>query len=160
MSAPRGPVCGWLWVRCLDCRTVWKEACRDILSPSRVDCPNRCDHGGNTEVWKRAEADLERDSSGNLRSHQIEILPAVLVDDPVHAYGRMIMCHMMSKDLNALHEMADKIGVARKWFQNKPGGTPHYDICKSKRALAIRYGAVESDRHGIVEVIRHFRKTG
>ena len=82
----------------------------------------------------------------------------VVVDAPIHPYGRMMMCHMMSKDLEALHAMAGKIGIARRWFQAKPGGAPHYDVCKAKRGLAIKFGAVETDRNGIVEIIRHFRQ--
>jgi hypothetical protein len=39
-----------------------------------------------------------------------------------------------------LHVMADKIGVARKWYQVAPSGD-HYDIAMSKRELAIEYGA-------------------
>lgn len=40
--------------------------------------------------------------------------------------------------------MATKIGVARKWWQSpeKTSGS-HYDICLSKKALAIQYGAIE-----------------
>jgi len=40
--------------------------------------------------------------------------------------------------------MAAKIGVARKWWQSpeKKSGS-HYDICLSKKALAIQYGAIE-----------------
>jgi hypothetical protein len=40
--------------------------------------------------------------------------------------------------------MAAKIGVARKWWQSpeKTSGS-HYDICLSKKALAIQYGAIE-----------------
>ena len=69
----------------------------------------------------------------------------------------MKMCHMMSKNLDKLHEMADKIGIKRKWFQDK-GSCPHYDICKSKRKLALNYGAVEfEDRFQQVEIIRHFK---
>lgn len=37
-----------------------------------------------------------------------------------------------------LHDMADRIGVARKWYQGD-----HYDIALSKRALAVQHGAVE-----------------
>ncbi len=81
----------------------------------------------------------------------------VFVDDAIYPYGRMMMCHMMSKDVEALHAMASKIGIARKWFQNKKGRTPHYDICKSKRALAVKFGAIETDRRGMVEIIRHFK---
>lgn len=71
---PRSPVCGWQWVKCDDCGTTWKETSRDILSPSHVDCPNHCDHGGDTHVWKTERADLPRDQSGNLLEYQREIL--------------------------------------------------------------------------------------
>jgi hypothetical protein len=71
---PRRPVCGWRWVKCDDCGTTWKETSRDILSPSGVDCPNRCDHGGDTHVWKTERADLPRDQSGNLLEYRREIL--------------------------------------------------------------------------------------
>jgi hypothetical protein len=64
----------------------------------------------------------------------------VYVDEAVWSFGRMKMCHMMSRNLDRLHEMADRIGVNKKHFQN--GRHPHYDICKSKRELAIRLGAV------------------
>lgn len=79
----------------------------------------------------------------------------VYVDFPRHRYGGMIMCHMVSESLEALHAMADKIGIKRKWFQNH--GTPHYDICKSKRALAIRHGAIECDRRQIYKIIKFHR---
>lgn len=39
------------------------------------------------------------------------------------------------------HMMADKIGVARKWHQGD-----HYDICQSKREIAIKHGAQELSR--------------
>ena len=72
----------------------------------------------------------------------------VYVDDmaapfqPKHRPGRTyLMCHMIADDDEELHAMARRIGVARKWFQGD-----HYDIAKSKRALAVRYGAVELTR--------------
>jgi hypothetical protein len=78
----------------------------------------------------------------------------VYVDTARHAYGRMIMCHMFSPDLDELHAMADRIGVARRWFQNprtmSKVSWPHYDIAKSKRALAVSFGAVECDRYCMV----------
>jgi len=67
----------------------------------------------------------------------------VYVDDmaapykPAHRPGRTyVMCHMIADTEAELHAMADKIGVARKWYQGD-----HYDIAKSKRALAIEHGA-------------------
>ncbi len=74
----------------------------------------------------------------------------VYVDPPVWPYGRMLMCHMVADDLDTLHAMADKIGVARRWFQDKPG-FPHYDICKAKRALAVAHGAKEVTSRELVK---------
>lgn len=82
----------------------------------------------------------------------------VYVDEPVWPYRRMMMCHMFSPNLDNLHEMADKIGVARRWFQNRPG-FPHYDICKSKRGLAVKLGAVEVDRKKFLEVVNGYRES-
>lgn len=81
---------------------------------------------------------------------------AVFVDEAVWPYGRMMMCHMFSGDLKSLHEMADKIGVARKWFQNKPH-FPHYDICKSKREIAVGLGAIQVNRREFVALAKGFR---
>ena len=68
----------------------------------------------------------------------------VYVADMNAKYGRMIMVHMLSDSDNELHQMADKIGVNRKWWQSpeKTSGS-HYDICLSKKAKAIQYGAIE-----------------
>lgn len=82
---------------------------------------------------------------------------SVYVDNPLHRLGRMVMCHMLADTLDELHTMADKIGVARRHFQAN-ASTPHYDICKSKRALAVKHGAVEADRRLMVEVIQRHRK--
>ncbi len=79
----------------------------------------------------------------------------VYVDSGKHPYGRMQMCHMLADTLNELHAMADRIGVKRKWYQNK--SIPHYDICLSKRRLAIRAGANEIDRKQTVGLIRQWR---
>lgn len=70
---------------------------------------------------------------------------AVYSDAKAEAVGRRhghLWCHMWSDDLEALHEMAAKIGMRRDWFQNK-ARFPHYDLVASRREAAIRYGAVE-----------------
>lgn len=66
----------------------------------------------------------------------------VYVDDMKAQLGNMIMCHMAADSLDELHTMAHKIGLQRRWFQNKPEH-PHYDISMSKRREAIKLGAVE-----------------
>ena len=69
---------------------------------------------------------------------------SVYVDDMRAPFGRMIMCHLVADTLDELHAMADKIGVARRWYQGPPKTRhPHYDIALSKRALAVAAGAQE-----------------
>lgn len=78
----------------------------------------------------------------------------VYVDDMRAKFGRMIMCHMLADTDDELHSMAARIGVHRRWHQK--AGTPlsHYDICLSKRALAVCFGAVEIDRQGVANILR------
>jgi hypothetical protein len=77
----------------------------------------------------------------------------VYVDDVEHAFGRMTMCHMWTDGpLEELLAFADRIGVARKWLQQPPKASwVHFDIAKSKKALALHWGAVLTDRYGPVE---------
>jgi len=77
---------------------------------------------------------------------------SVYVDAAVWSYGRMTMCHMLADQTEELHEMADRIGIARCWFQN--ARYPHYDICKTKRAMAVRFGAREIGRREFVQIAR------
>ena len=80
----------------------------------------------------------------------------VYVDESIHPFGRMTMCHMWADTLDELYRMVDTIGVQRKWLQ-RPAGLGlvgmdaswiHFDIAKAKRALAVKAGAVETDRYG------------
>ena len=68
---------------------------------------------------------------------------SVFVDDMRAKFGRYVMCHMLADSDAELHAMADRIGVARKWWQS-PARTSgsHYDIALSKRALALNAGAI------------------
>lgn len=69
---------------------------------------------------------------------------SVYVDESKHKFQNMIMCHMIADTERELHEMAHAIGVSRQFFQESTKtNTPHYDICKSKRALAVRRGAIQ-----------------
>ena len=80
----------------------------------------------------------------------------VYVDKAVHRLGRMLMCHMLADTDDELHQMADAIGVNRRWFQ-ADASTPHYDICQSKRVLAVRLGAKSVNRRELVQLIREKR---
>lgn len=68
---------------------------------------------------------------------------AVYVDNMQAGFGKMIMCHMIADTQQELLEMCDKIGVQRKWIQNFGTAREHFDICLSKRKLAVQHGAIE-----------------
>lgn len=73
----------------------------------------------------------------------------VYVDNMRARYGRMIMCHMVADTHEELHDMAARIGVARKWFQRN-----HYDICLKMRAKAVALGAKEIDQRETLRIAR------
>lgn len=81
---------------------------------------------------------------------------SVYVDSAFHRFWRMKMCHMIADTLEELHAMADRIGVDRRWFQAK-ASFPHYDVCKSKRTLAVKAGAIECHRKEFVTHLRRIR---
>lgn len=68
---------------------------------------------------------------------------AVYVDNMRASFGRMVMCHMIADSPAELLEMADRIGVHRKWIQAAGTHREHFDICGSKRKLAVSAGAIE-----------------
>ena len=79
---------------------------------------------------------------------------SVYVDNLALGYRRMSMAHMIADTSEELLEMADRIGVDRKWIQF-PGTTrEHFDICKSKRALAISHGAFMIGSRELVQRLR------
>ncbi|WP_127807055.1 DUF4031 domain-containing protein [Hydrogenophaga sp. NH-16] len=80
---------------------------------------------------------------------------AVYVDNMRAPFGRMVMCHLVADSLDELHAMADKIGVARRWYQGPPKTRwPHYDIALTKRAAAVAAGAIEIEMRSAPAVAR------
>lgn len=54
-------------------------------------------------------------------------------------------CHMVSDTSEEeLHAFAARIGMRREWAQLRPASSAaHYDLTASRRALAVKLGAVE-----------------
>jgi hypothetical protein len=76
----------------------------------------------------------------------------VYVDDVRHTFGRMVMCHMWADSLDELFAMADRIGIQRKWLQQPPKASwTHFDISLGKKEVAVRAGAILTDKYGPVE---------
>lgn len=86
---------------------------------------------------------------------------AVYVDDMRARFGRMVMCHMAADTLSELLAAADRIGVSRKWLQQPPKASwVHFDIALSKRAIAIRHGAIECTAREMAAYAWHRDKVG
>lgn len=78
----------------------------------------------------------------------------VYVDTMRARYRRMTMCHMIADTTAELLAMADCIGVDRKWLQDANTPREHFDISRSKRRLALVFGAVEVSPRELGRIIR------
>jgi len=58
-------------------------------------------------------------------------------------------CHLEADTLEELHQFAQRLGLKREWFQDKPAH-PHYDITSSVRQRAVRLGAIEMSNEQMV----------
>jgi hypothetical protein len=69
-------------------------------------------------------------------------------------------CHLISDcppgDNEELHAFAARLGLRRSWFQT--GIEPHYDLTASKRALAVRLGAIELEDRPFHDILRRWRE--
>lgn len=83
---------------------------------------------------------------------------AVYIDTMNAKYGRMIMCHMLADNEEELNDMADIIGVDRKWIQYSGTYKVHYDICLAKKAKAMNAGAIEITQQQLARLLRNKKK--
>jgi len=83
---------------------------------------------------------------------------SIYVDDMHAPFGGMVMCHMIADSRAEIDCMADRIGVARRWIQKPGTAREHYDICMSKRRLAVQLGAIQLTTRELAEKIRERRK--
>jgi len=79
----------------------------------------------------------------------------VYVDDYNAPFRKMIMCHLIADTTEELLEMVDKIGVQRKWIQDAGTRREHFDICLTKKALAIKAGAKEITARELASITRN-----
>lgn len=87
---------------------------------------------------------------------------SVYVDDMRAPYGwprhQMIMCHMIADTSEELIGMARTIGVQTKWIQAPGTFKEHFDICLSKRKLALDHGAIPISQMDLARKIQGRRK--
>lgn len=80
----------------------------------------------------------------------------VYVDNARNPYRGMLMCHMLADSEAELHAFAARLGLKRRWFQ--PLSWPHYDLSQSKRAEAVRLGAVPVTQRELASIRRRWRR--
>jgi hypothetical protein len=57
-----------------------------------------------------------------------------------------VSCHLFADTLDGLHAVAERAGLKRSWFQDKPG-FPHYDLMSERtRDAAAKAGAIALSR--------------
>lgn len=79
---------------------------------------------------------------------------SVYIDKMNAQYGRMIMCHMLADTEEELLDMAEKIGVNKKWHQYPGTYKSHFDICLAKKKMALELGAVEIDKRELFHLMK------
>jgi hypothetical protein len=76
----------------------------------------------------------------------------VYVDQAIWPWKGKKWCHLFSDSVEELHSFAEKMGLQREWFQDKR--VPHYDLTESKRAIALKHGAMEATKEIIKSQFR------
>jgi hypothetical protein len=84
---------------------------------------------------------------------------SVYIDHARILYRGMRMNHMLADTSEELLAMADTIGVQRKWVQYPGTWKEHFDVCESKRLLAIAAGAIETDGIDLARLRRAKRQS-
>ena len=83
-----------------------------------------------------------------------------MYNSPMGKYGRMKMSHMIADTTDELLQMADSIGVNRKWIQYPGTAREHFDICLSKRKKAVDLGAKQIEWRETGAIILERAKNG
>ncbi len=83
---------------------------------------------------------------------------AVYVDDMRVKVRGMVMCHMLADSTEELLAMADRIGVDRRHLQDAGTYREHFDICLTKRAAALKAGALGLSMSEVGRMIRERRE--
>ena len=65
-------------------------------------------------------------------------------------------CHLLADEREELHEMAARLGMPRRFFQDHPWRW-HYDLPAHLRPEAVRFGAVEVELRAVGRLLRDRR---
>jgi hypothetical protein len=65
-------------------------------------------------------------------------------------------CHLLADTREELHELADRLGMQRRFFQDHPWRW-HYDLPSHLRAQAVQRGVTELTTRQVAELLRKRR---
>jgi hypothetical protein len=65
-------------------------------------------------------------------------------------------CHLLADDRAELHQMADALGIPRRFFQDHPWRW-HYDVPSHLREQAVALGAAEVELRFVGELLKRRR---
>jgi hypothetical protein len=65
-------------------------------------------------------------------------------------------CHLLADTREELHDMAERLGIPRRFFQDHPWRW-HHDLPAHLRARAVEFGAQELSMHGVGDLLRRRR---
>lgn len=77
----------------------------------------------------------------------------VVLSYPDRGFRYTEFCHLLADDRPELHELAARLGMPRRFFQDHPVRW-HYDLPAHLRREALRHGAVAVDRAEVVALLR------
>lgn len=83
----------------------------------------------------------------------------IYVDSSECKFKNMVMSHMGADNTDELLNFAISLGLNPNWIQKKGEWREHFDICKSKKSLAIGKGAILLDRCHYVCLMKLMKKT-
>ena len=66
-------------------------------------------------------------------------------------------CHLLADTRDELHDMADALGIPRRFFQEHPWRW-HHDLPEHLRPRAVELGAVEMDIHEVGALLRRRKR--
>jgi len=68
--------------------------------------------------------------------------------------------HLTADTQAELHSFAERLGLRRAWYQDKPRGLWHYDVTESKRRQAITLGTEPTAARDPEAFARVWRRPG
>ena len=82
----------------------------------------------------------------------------IRVDDGRWPFGRMVMSHLIADSHEELEEAAVALGLRKEYIQHAHSWKEHLDVSQTKRALAVRQGAVEMTQREFALILRERRE--